>query len=107
MKVILDQAEIFEAITDFVRKHWKLDDAASVSIGLTNARAPKGHSAEVDITYPKSHDTLQVTARDLDDTETAAPDAPAATAEPEPVPTTAADLSAATGVKVSDDLFGS
>ena len=66
MRVILDQNEIFQAITDYVRSKWKLEQATTVEISLTAGRSPKGYSADVEITYPVE-DAGNVTTRVVED----------------------------------------
>lgn len=73
MRVILDQTEIFTAISHFVRSKWKLEEAATVEISITAGRNPKGYSADVEITYPEeapSNITTRVVDADVDDTDT-------------------------------------
>jgi hypothetical protein len=66
MRVTLNQDELFEAISSFVSNKFSLDSAAKIEISLTAGRSPKGYTADVDITYPKSEMASKITARDPD-----------------------------------------
>ena len=101
MKVILDQNEIFQAITDFVRSKWRLEDAATVEINLTAGRSPRGYSADVEITYPSAQPSnLTTRVSEEPSNETAQEEGAAVPAN------TAASLTSATGVKMgSGDLL--
>lgn len=102
MRLELDQEEIYEAIADYMRDRLKLDNTVNISIGLTNARAPRGHTAQVDITYPKSERSLNFTARQEEEDET-----PVEQRESVADGSSTSVLAAATGVNVgpTDDIF--
>lgn len=67
MRVTLTQDELFEAISDHLRGKLNLDDTASIEISFTAGRSPKGYTADVDITYPKSALAAKITAKPHDD----------------------------------------
>ena len=106
MRVILDQTEIFTAISHFVRSKWKLEEAATVEISITAGRNPKGYSADVEITYPEeapSNITTRVVDADVDDTDTDAATPGAQTAPPVPEAVTSPAAAAAdSAVKLFD-----
>lgn len=68
MRVTLNQDEIFEAVSDYLRDKLNLDNTASIEISFTAGRGPKGYSADVEITYQKSELASKFTAK-TDDTE--------------------------------------
>lgn len=104
MRITLNQEELFEAVSYYLRDKLQLDAAASIEISFTAGRGPKGYTADVDITYPKSELASKITAGTVqeDDAETVAPGSVQTSAEAPSVP--AADAAAA-GVKSSQDLF--
>lgn len=102
MRVTLTQDELFEAISDHLRGKLNLDDTASIEISFTAGRSPKGYTADVDITYPKSALAAKITAKPHDD-EAAAADGGATTVASVAV---AADPTAG-GAVVPANLFGS
>ena len=61
MKVILNQEEIVEAISDYLRDKLNLDSTASVEMSFTAGRGSNGYSASVDITYPKNEGAQRFT----------------------------------------------
>ena len=69
MRVTLNQDEIFEAVGDYLRNRLNLDAAASIEISFTAGRGPKGYSADVDITYPKSEGCTKITAAPMGEGE--------------------------------------
>ena len=54
MRVTLNQDELFGAITEHLRDKLNLDNTAKIEISFTAGRTPKGYTADVEITYPKS-----------------------------------------------------
>ena len=89
MRVTLTQDELFEAISDYMRDKMNLDNTASIEISFTAGRSPKGYTADVEITYPKSATAQKFIAKDSteDDgpvpaSDTVAPVAEASTAVP-------------------------
>lgn len=68
MRVTLNQDEIFEAVSDYLRDKLNLDNTASIEISFTAGRGPKGYSADVEITYQKSELASKFTAK-TDDTD--------------------------------------
>lgn len=63
MRVTLNQDEIFEAVSDYLRDKLNLDNTASIEISFTAGRGPKGYSADVEITYEKSELASKFTAK--------------------------------------------
>ncbi len=104
MRVTLDQSELFGAITDHLRDKLNLDNTAKIEISFTAGRSPKGYTADVDITYPKSDLAEKCSAKPHDS------DA-AETGDAAPVDTGAADVAKAAtpdptaGGAVSPNLF--
>lgn len=102
MRVTLNQTEIFQAITDYVRSKWKLEEATTVEISLTAGRSPKGYSADVDITYPADA-ASNVTTRIVDTDE---PDTVATSSEePDTAPTTDPEAPGVTGSESAANIF--
>ena len=103
MRVTLTQDELFEAISAHLIDKLNLDNTASIEISFTAGRSPKGYTAEVDITYPKSATASKITAKpynEADDTDVATPGIQAA-----PVPeavTSPAAAAADSAVKLFD-----
>lgn len=64
MRVTLTQDELFEAISSHLKDKLNLDDTASIEISFTAGRSPKGYTADVDITYPKSALASKFTAKE-------------------------------------------
>lgn len=64
MRVTLTQDELFEAISDYMRDKMNLDNTASIEISFTAGRSPKGYTADVEITYPKSATAQKFIAKD-------------------------------------------
>lgn len=62
MRITLNQDELFEAVSFYLRDKLQLDAAASIEISFTAGRGPKGYTADVDITYPKSELATKITA---------------------------------------------
>lgn len=107
MRVTLNQDELFEAISDHLRGKLNLDKSASIEISFTAGRSPKGYTADVDITYPRSDLAAKITAKDPEGefsgtTETApvVGEAQAAAASDTPVTQVAA-----AAVASANDLF--
>ena len=75
MRVTLTQDELFEAISSHLRGKLNLDDSASIEISFTAGRGPKGYTADIDITYPKSELANKITAAQpqADDTASTLP----------------------------------
>lgn len=73
MRVTLNQDEIFEAVSDYLRDKLNLDNTASIEISFTAGRGPKGYSADVEITYQKSELASKFTAK-TDDTDLPGPE---------------------------------
>lgn len=71
MRVTLTQDELFEAISSHLKDKLNLDDTASIEISFTAGRSPKGYTADVEITYPKSALASKFTAKAHDDVEVA------------------------------------
>lgn len=71
MRVTLTQDELFEAISDYMRDKMNLDNTASIEISFTAGRSPKGYTADVEITYPKSATASKITAKPHNDDEAA------------------------------------
>lgn len=71
MRVTLNQDELFGAIEAYLIDKLNLDNTASIEISLTAGRSPKGYTADVDITYPKSTSPFadKITARTVEDVE--------------------------------------
>lgn len=67
MRVTLTQDELFEAISSHLKDKLNLDDTASIEISFTAGRSPKGYTADVEITYPKSALASKFTAKNHDD----------------------------------------
>lgn len=67
MRVTLNQDELFEAISNHLISRLNLDPSANIEISLTAGRSPKGYTADVDITYPKSDNGLKITAKAPDE----------------------------------------
>lgn len=63
MRVTLNQDEIFEAVSDYLRDKLNLDKTASIEISFTAGRGPRGYSADVEITYEKSELASKFTAK--------------------------------------------
>jgi hypothetical protein len=63
MRVTLNQDEIFEAVSDYLRDKLNLDKTASIEISFTAGRGPKGYTADVEITYEKSELASKFTAK--------------------------------------------
>lgn len=97
MRVTLTQDELFEAIATHLTDKLNLDSTASIEISFTAGRSPKGYTADVDITYPKSEAASRFTAKDHEDE---AADVGA------PVPEAVAATNTTTAVP-TDMLFGS
>ena len=72
MRVTLTQDELFEAIATHLTDKLNLDSTASIEISFTAGRSPKGYTADVDITYPKSEAASRFTAKDHVDEPTSA-----------------------------------
>lgn len=87
MRVTLTQDELFEAISDYMRDKMNLDNTASIEISFTAGRSPKGYTADVEITYPKSATAQKFIAKDS--TEDAGPSVTSDTATPAVEVTTA------------------
>lgn len=104
MEISLNQNEIYAALARDVRRKLNLDNSVQISISLTNARAPKGHSAQVVITYPETDDDAQFTAAESAD-ESVSDAQPVQQEAPAPAQV---NVDALIGVKTSpsDDLFG-
>lgn len=100
MRVTLNQDELFEAISDYLISEINLDSAADIEISLNAGRSPKGYTADVDITYPKTKNTLKITAKDADDTVLT--DAVVVAQDT----AIAADAATAGGAVPTDTLFG-
>jgi hypothetical protein len=66
MRVTLNQDEIFEAVSDYLRDKLNLDKTASIEISFTAGRGPKGYTADVEITYEKSELASKFTAKTED-----------------------------------------
>ena len=69
MRVTLTQEELFEAISEHLRDKLNLDNTASIEISFTAGRGPKGYTADVEITYPKSPLASKITAKPHNDDE--------------------------------------
>lgn len=67
MRVTLTQDELFQAISEHLRDKLNLDNTASIEISFTAGRGPKGYTADVEITYPKSELASKITAKAHDD----------------------------------------
>lgn len=105
MRVTLTQDELFEAISDYMRDKMNLDNTASIEISFTAGRSPKGYTADVEITYPKSATASKITAKPHNDDEIVS----AASAQAAVAATTLTDANAA-AIDVSsavpkDNLF--
>lgn len=105
MRVTLTQNELFEAIASHLKGKLNLDDNATIEISFTAGRSPKGYTADVEITYPKSELAARFIARDHDDEtpttggDTSGQVAPATEVNPAVTDTTAA-------AAVPGNLFG-
>lgn len=62
MRVSLNQAEIFEALGNFVRSKWRLDNTASLEIDITAGRGTSGYRAEIEIIEPVTEPTVRCVA---------------------------------------------
>ena len=71
MRVTLTQDELFQAISEHLRDKLNLDNTASIEISFTAGRGPKGYTADVEITYPKSATASKITAKPHNDDEAA------------------------------------
>lgn len=106
MRVTLNQDELFGAIADHLRDKLNLDNTASIEISFTAGRPPKGYTADVEITYPKSELAQKCVAKQHDDdgdiNQGHTPEAPAA-GDQGTVAAGTPDLTA--GGAVPDNLF--
>lgn len=113
MRVTLNQDELFGAIADHLRDKLNLSNTASIEISFTAGRSPKGYTADVEITYPKSDLAEKCVARPHQEAETPTSDAGETPATPDvPAPTTASQATVAAGSPdptaggaVPDNLF--
>ena len=106
MRVTLTQEELFEAISEHLRDKLNLDNTASIEISFTAGRGPKGYTADVEITYPKSPLASKITAKPHNDDEAAS----AAEAQQDVAKTTMTDPTVsvvdASSAVPKDNLFG-
>jgi hypothetical protein len=105
MRVTLNQDELFEAISTHLSDKLNLDSNAKIEISLTAGRSPKGYTADVDITYPKSEMASKITARNNDEDEAATITATTAGDTQTTAAPTTPDAAAGGAVPV-DNLFG-
>ena len=91
MRVTLNQDEIFEAVSDYLRDKLNLDNTASIEISFTAGRGPKGYSADVEITYQKSELASKFTAK-TDDTDLPGPETDLVSSPAAPAAASAGEL---------------